>query len=89
MSYLRFVCCVLFSLSSSCVPYMLPVSLDCVVFSLSSSCVPFVASFSALYIVDCPYGILYRLFNTDNTYVSDNFKKSPQIYNYAASEFIK
>ena len=58
-------------------------------FSLSSSCVPYVASFSALYIVDCPYGILYRLFNTDNTYVSDNLKKSPQIYNYAASEFIK
>ena len=69
MSYLRFVCCVLFS--------------------LSSSCVPFVASFSALYIFDCPFGILYRLFNTDNTYVSDNLKKSPQIYNYAASEFIK
>ena len=43
-------------------------------FSLSSSCVPYVASFSALYIVDCPYGILYRLFNTDNTYVSDNLK---------------
>ena len=36
----------------------------CVVFllCLSSSCVPYVASFSGLYIFDCPFGILYRLF---------------------------
>jgi hypothetical protein len=44
---------------------MLPVSLDCVVFllCLSSSCVLYVASFSALFIFDRPFGILLRLFD--------------------------
>jgi hypothetical protein len=45
------------------------------------SCVPNVASFSVLSIIDCPFGILYRLFTTqthksqfqnENTYNTSN-----------------
>jgi hypothetical protein len=55
-----------------CLVYlMLPVSLDCIflialwyslTFIFPVSCVPYVASFSGLYIFDCPFGILWRLF---------------------------
>jgi hypothetical protein len=40
---------------------MLSVSLDCFCFVCLRlvSCVPYVVSFSGLYIVDCPFGILY------------------------------
>ena len=31
-------------------------------FDLSCSCVPYVAGFSGLFIFDCPFGILWRLF---------------------------
>ena len=50
---------------------MLPVSLDCsfwfplrcsLTFICPVSCVLYVASFSGLFIVDCPFGVLYRLF---------------------------
>jgi len=33
-----------------------------ILFCFSSSCVPYVVSFSGLSILDCPFGILQRLF---------------------------
>jgi hypothetical protein len=41
---------------------VLPVSLDCSFLIAPSSCVPSVASFSGLFIPDCSFGILKRLF---------------------------
>ena len=41
---------------------MLPVSLDCFCFVFLRP-VPYVASFSGLSIFDCPFGVLYRLFD--------------------------
>ena len=43
-------------------------------FCFSSSCVPYVLSFAGVFIFDCPFGILYRLFKRqlyiDNPYPS-------------------
>jgi hypothetical protein len=41
---------------------VLPVSLDCSFLIAPSSCVPSVASFSGLFIPDCSFGFLKRLF---------------------------
>jgi hypothetical protein len=49
----------------SCLCYLCVVMSDacCVVDLFSSSCVSCVASFSGLSIFDCPFGVLWRLFN--------------------------
>jgi hypothetical protein len=63
---------ILWRLFDMCFVYlMLPVSLDCIfwlplwyslTFIWPVSCVPYVTSSSALYILDCPFGILWRIF---------------------------
>jgi hypothetical protein len=57
MSYLRYLC--LFAYNGVqhilCCGFFL--------FRLSSSVVPYVTGFCGLYIVDCPFGFLYRLYS--------------------------
>ena len=53
MSYLRYLCLLSFSDTYSVV----------LLLCFSASCVPYVAGFSGLSIFECPFGILFCVFN--------------------------
>jgi hypothetical protein len=42
-----------------------------VLFSFSSPCVPYIASFSVLYLFDCPFGNLWRIFNIFTSHIDE------------------
>jgi len=54
LSYLRYLC--LLACPKHCVMFLL---------CLSSSCLPYAASFSRLFIVGYPFGILYNIYLQD------------------------
>ena len=71
MSYLCYLCLFVYS----GVQHILCCVCFCFVCLRLVSCVPYVVSFSGLYIVDCPFGILYIIDVAQMLLIQNKFSK--------------